>query len=141
MEVAVPRMAEGRNPDMAHSIQISDIDTLKRTSPTGPWVLLHELIHGYHDRAVGAEDKKAIVAAYREALEKGLYEKVLHSKRGRDTYIKAYAATRMEEYFAENCEAYFGVNDFYPFIRAELREYDPTICEIIERVWHVTEDE
>ena len=55
----------------------------------------------------------------------------------RSTYIKAYAATRMEEYFAESCEAYFAVNDFYPFVRAELREYDPDIYKIIERVYHV----
>jgi len=45
----------------------------------------------------------------------------------------------MEEYFAENCEAYFGLNDFYPFVRAELRDYDPAIYEIIERVFGVNE--
>jgi len=129
----------GRNPDMAHCIQITDIGILKTTRPTGPWVLLHELMHGYHDREVGKEDNKAIVEAYKNALEEGLYQNVLHSKHGRDTRIKAYAATRMEEYFAENCEAYFGVNDFYPFLKAELREYDPAICEIIERVFHVNE--
>ncbi len=131
----------GRNPDMAHSIQITDIRILSRTRPTGPWVLLHELMHGYHDREVGDEDNKAIVKAYKSALAKGLYQKVLHSKRGRGTHTKAYAATRMEEYFAETCEAYFGLNDFYPFVRAELREYDPAICEIIERVFHVNEKE
>lgn len=131
----------GRNPDMAHCVQITDINALKRTRPTGPWVLLHELMHGYHDREVGEEDKKAIVKAYKSALAKGLYQNVLHSKRGRGTRIKAYAATRMEEYFAENCEAYFGLNDFYPFVKAELREYDPAIYEIIERVYHVNEKE
>ena len=131
----------GRNPDMAHCVQITDIDILKRTRPTGPWVLLHELTHGYHDREISEEDNKAIVKAYNSALEKGLYQNVLHSKRGRDTRIKAYAATRMEEYFAENCEAYFGVNDFYPFVKAELREYDPAVYEIIERVYHVNQEE
>jgi len=85
----------GRNPDMAHCIQITDIDVLKSTRPTGPWVLLHELTHGYHDREVSEEDKKAIVKAYQSALQKGLYQQVLHSKRGRDTRIKAYAAERV----------------------------------------------
>jgi len=127
----------GRNPDMAHAIQLTDINVLKSTRPTGPWVLLHELIHGYHDRYVNAEDKKAIAKAYKDALAKGLYQKVLHTKRGRGTYIKAYGATRMEEYFAETAEAYFGVNDFYPFVRAELKEYDPEIFKVIERVFHV----
>jgi len=132
-------MDHGRNPDMAHCIEITDIDVLKTTSPTGPWVLLHELTHGYHDREVGKEDKRAIVKAYEAALAKGLYQSVLHSKRRREARVKAYAATRMEEYFAENSEAYFGLNDFYPFVRAELRDYDPAICEIIERVYHVGE--
>ena len=62
---------------------------------------------------------------------------MLHTNRGRGKYVKAYGATRMAEYFAENSEAYFGVNDFYPFLKAELQDYDPDICEIIERVYHV----
>jgi len=132
-------IAHGRNPDMAHAIQITDIGVLSRTRPTGPWVLLHELAHGYHDREVGPDDKKAIVTAYKAALEKGLYQKVLHSKRRGATHVKAYAATRMEEYFSETTEAYFGVNDFYPFVRAELRQYDRAIHDIIERVYHVNE--
>ena len=129
----------GRNPDMAHSVQLTDIGILKRTPPAGPWVLLHELMHGYHDREVGEDDKKAIVEAYKAALKKGLYQKVLHNKSARGARTKAYAATRMEEYFAETCEAYFGVNDFYPFVRAELHEYDPAIHAIIERVFDVNE--
>jgi len=130
----------GRNPDMAHCVQITDIDVLKRTHPAGPWVLMHELMHGYHDREVGEEDNKAIIKAYHTALEKGLYQSVLHRKSRRDARVKAYAATRMQEYFAENCEAYFGVNDFYPFVKPELRDYDPAIYEIIERVFHVDEE-
>ena len=131
----------GRNPAMAHCIQITDIGVLRSTRPTGPWVLLHELIHGYHDREVGEEDRRAIVKAYNAALEKDLYQSVLHSKHSREPRIKAYAATRMEEYFAETSEAYFGVNDFYPFVKPELRDYDPTIYEIIERVFGVNEKE
>ena len=131
--------AHGRNPDMAHCIEITHIDVLKRTRPAGPWVLLHELMHGYHDREVGRKDNDAITRAYKDALAKGLYQKVLHNKGRRPGRVKAYAATRREEYFAENCEAYFGVNDFYPFVRAELRDYDPAIHAIIERVFHVNE--
>ena len=130
-------VSHGRPAEMTHSVQITNISILRRTRPTGPWVLMHELAHGYHDREVSKTDNKAIVEAYESALAKGLYQKVLHTNRGRGKYVKAYAATRMQEYFAENCEAYFGVNDFYPFIKAELQDYDPAICEIIERVYHV----
>ena len=132
-------VANDRPAEMTHSVQISDIKVISHTRPTGPWVLLHELCHGYHDREVSREDFRAIEKAYKTALDKGLYLKVLHTRRGRGKYVKAYAATRMHEYFAETCEAYFGVNDFYPFLRAELQDYDPAICEIIERVYHVNE--
>jgi len=132
-------VSHDRPAEMTHSVQITDIRVLGRTRPTGPWVLMHELAHGYHDREVSAKDNKAIAEAYKSALARGLYQKVLHTNRGRGKYIKAYAATRMQEYFAESCEAYFGVNDFYPFVKAELRDYDPAICEIIERVYHVKE--
>jgi hypothetical protein len=32
-------------------------------------------------------------------------------------------------------EAYFGVNDFYPFVRAELKEHDPAGFALMETVW------
>ena len=32
-------------------------------------------------------------------------------------------------------EAYFGVNDFFPFNRAELKEAEPAIYELMMRVW------
>ena len=40
-----------------------------------------------------------------------------------------------KEYFAESTEAYFGVNDFYPFVRAELKEHDPTMFSLMETLW------
>ena len=45
--------------------------------------------------------------------------------------------TNPPEYFAESCEAYFGTNDFYPFVRAELQRHDPVMYELIERAWGV----
>jgi dipeptidyl-peptidase-4 len=48
---------------------------------------------------------------------------------------KAYAANNVEEYFAEATEAFFGTNDFFPFVRAELREHDPELYRVLERIW------
>ena len=39
------------------------------------------------------------------------------------------------EYFAEATEANFGANDFYPFVRAELREHDPEAYALTESIW------
>jgi hypothetical protein len=33
------------------------------------------------------------------------------------------------------CEAYFGTNDFYPFVKAELIEHDPMMAETIRQAW------
>ena len=43
--------------------------------------------------------------------------------------------SNISEYFAESTEAYFGVNDFYPFVRAELKEHDPAMFSLLEMVW------
>jgi len=39
------------------------------------------------------------------------------------------------EYFAESTEAFFGTNDFYPFIRPELREFDPEMFNLLTKLW------
>jgi hypothetical protein len=45
------------------------------------------------------------------------------------------------EYWAESTEAYFAVNDIYPFVRAELREHDPQMARFIERYWGVDSEQ
>ena len=42
-----------------------------------------------------------------------------------------------QPYFAELSEAYFGTNDFYPFVRAELKEHDPRGYALMEKAWSV----
>ena len=39
------------------------------------------------------------------------------------------------EYFAEASEAYFGTNDFYPYVRSELAEHDPALFELLGKFW------
>ncbi len=39
------------------------------------------------------------------------------------------------EHFAEASEAFFGTNDFYPFVRAELRRHDPGMYALLEKLW------
>jgi len=39
------------------------------------------------------------------------------------------------EYFAESTEAFFGANDFYPFVRAELQRHDPAMDRLLLRFW------
>ncbi|MHC4641058.1 MAG: hypothetical protein ACYS32_05390 [Planctomycetota bacterium] len=102
-----------------------------------PWVVLHELSHGYDYQFLGGGrhySNEVIDKAYRRAKRSGTYESVL-CRYSPDT--KHYAMNNKMEYLAENTEAYFGTNDFYPFVRAELREHDPHACRLLENMWGV----
>jgi len=46
-----------------------------------------------------------------------------------------YALTDQKEFFAEMSEAYFGMNDFFPFNRAELKVEEPEIFELLQTIW------
>ncbi len=98
-----------------------------------PYVVLHELAHAYHDQVLeNGFQNKAVLDAYNEAKAKGIYEKVLLYT-GRT--VKHYGLNNQMEYFAESTEAYLGVNDFYPFVRAELNEHDPGMFKLLRKIW------
>ena len=96
-----------------------------------PYAVLHELAHAYHDQVLDF-DNPMIKKAYGAMKKEGSYEKVL-SHTGRR--VKHYGLNNHKEYFAESTEAYFGVNDFYPFVRAELKEHDPAMHKVLESIW------
>lgn len=96
-----------------------------------PAVILHELAHGYHDQFLDF-DNAEIIAAYDKAVAAGLYENVLLYT---GKYVRHYGLTDHKEYFAEGTEAFFYRNDFYPFVRAELKEYDPTLHDLLLKIW------
>jgi len=96
-----------------------------------PYVVLHELAHAYHDQVLSF-DQPDIVAAYKAVKESGIYENVLLYTGKR---VRHYGLSNHKEYFAESTEAYFGVNDFYPFVRAELKEHDPNMFKLMLRFW------
>ncbi len=96
-----------------------------------PYVVLHELAHAYHDQILGF-DHPEIVAAFNDAKEKGIYENVLLYTGKK---VRHYALSNHKEYFAESTESYFGVNDFYPFVRAELKEHDPAMYALMKKFW------
>lgn len=96
-----------------------------------PYVVLHELAHAYHDQVLSF-DNAEVIAAYDSAKEAKLYEEVLLYTGKK---VKHYGLTNHKEYFAESTEAYLGVNDFYPFVRAELNAHDPKMFGLLEKIW------
>jgi len=96
-----------------------------------PWCVLHELAHAYHDQFLDFENAE-IKATYEASKAAGGYTKALHIQ-GHET--EHYAMTNAKEYFAELSEAYVGTNDFYPFVRGELKKHDPRAYALLEKIW------
>lgn len=96
-----------------------------------PMVVLHELAHAYHDQVLGFDEPR-IIAAYEKAKAAGTYEKVMLYN---GKIVSHYALTNHKEYFAEGTEAFFNRNDFYPFVRAELEQHDPTLHALLVEIW------
>jgi len=123
----------GYNVDMAHCVEIGNMSNFLKWQHIQPSMVLHELAHSYHFRVVGEDE--TIKAAYDHAVSSHIYESVPFVMGGRR---KAYALTNQYEYFAECSEAYFGRNDFYPFLRADLKSFDPEGHAAVEKAWGIS---
>ncbi len=123
----------GYDPRLAKKVHITRAASLldRHHMVKHPAVVLHELAHSYHDQVLGFDDPR-ILAAYKRAMDAGLYDEVLLYT-GRK--VRAYAAENHHEYFAEGTEAYFYRNDFYPFVKAELKEHDPVLYDLLVEIW------
>jgi hypothetical protein len=123
----------GYSTDLAKCVHIPEAADLptRRHINEQPWVILHELAHAYHDQILGFDEPR-IKDAYEKFKKSGHGDNALmyNGKRGRH-----YALTDHKEFFAEMTEAYFGVNDFFPFNRAELREAEPEIFALLRDIW------
>ncbi len=125
--------ANGYSIELAKCVHIpraADLPT-KRNINEQPWVILHELAHAYHDQVLGFDEPR-IRKAYENYKKSGRGERTLLYDGRR---VRHYALTNPMEFFAEMTEAYFGVNDFFPFNRAELRESEPEIYALLRDVW------
>lgn len=120
------------NPEKAKAVEIGSPENFVNwTRHTQPWMVMHELAHAFQQRAVGYKDAE-LLGAYQAAVDSGSYESVLHIN-GKKR--RAYALNNQMEYFAELSEAYFGRNDFYPFVRSEIEEHDPEGYKVLKRLW------
>jgi hypothetical protein len=96
-----------------------------------PWCVLHELAHAYHDRVLGFEQAR-IMSVWKKWRQNPDYEKALYIE-GHPR--RHYGLTNQKEFFAEMTEAYFGMNDFYPFNRGELKTREPEVYALMEEIW------
>ncbi|MCA9173933.1 MAG: metallopeptidase [Planctomycetales bacterium] len=126
-------LANQHDPRLAKHVHIPRAEQLwsRQMWAKHPYVVLHELAHAYHDQVLSFDDRR-VIKVFDEAKQDGIYEQVLLYT-GRK--VRHYGLSNHKEYFAESTEAYFGVNDFYPFVRAELKEHDPRMFALLREIW------
>ncbi|HZK80182.1 MAG TPA: hypothetical protein VFC46_03925, partial [Humisphaera sp.] len=125
----------GLNPEKAKCVELANAKTFLKWVHSQPWMVFHEFAHAYHDQFLESGfDNEPILAAYRDAKEAKIYDAILRNNGHTE---KAYAMTNQMEYFAELSESFFGTNDFYPFIRAELKVHDPKGYDVLKEAWGI----
>lgn len=120
----------GHDPRLAKKVHIANAANFLEWTREQPWMVLHELAHGYYDQHL--EDKSALVASRQRLEEEGRLESVLRWSGARERH---YALSNPDEFFAEGTESWFGVNDYHPFVRAELVEFDRGWSEAVRAAW------
>ena len=98
-----------------------------------PWALMHELAHAYHDQFLGW-DHAGIRQNFDDIVASGQLKQVRHITGSNREH---YALTNPKEFFAEMTESYLGTNDFYPFVRGELRDSFPETHALMQSIWMV----
>jgi hypothetical protein len=125
--------AHGYSPDLAKCVHLPRAKDVvrKRNINEQPWCILHELAHAYHDQFLTFEEPR-VLAAFEQYKRSGRGDTALlyNGKR-----VKHYALTNHKEFFAEMTESFFGVNDFFPFTRAELIDSEPELHQLLTRIW------
>ncbi len=128
----------GRDPAMAKGVEFTNVRIFEEETRRMPAFTLHELAHAYYNgRFPMGFGNPEIKAAYEKAKASGKYEHVERKdSEGSITLKRAYAMENPQEYFAESTEACFSRNDFFPFTRAELKQHDPEMFALLEKLWN-----
>jgi len=124
----------GFDPQKAEGVEICNAKNFLAWTLEQPWMLLHELAHAFEERELAADDPRRgeLARLFEAAKGSGRYDLVLHWD-GATT--RHYAVTDAKEYFAEGSEAWLGVNDFYPFVDSELKQFDPDLAAFLKKIW------
>jgi dipeptidyl-peptidase-4 len=128
----------GHDPRLTRKVHITQARELlsREQLLKHPAAILHELAHGYHDQVLGF-DNPEVIGVFERARAAGTYDQVLLYD---GKTVRHYGLGNHKEYFAEGTEAYFYRNDFYPFVRAELKQHDQPLHDLLEKLWGVSND-
>lgn len=125
--------SHGNDPAKAGCVEMWKLHDYFDWRSQQPFMVLHELSHSYHHEMLDKFGPR-INALYNKMRADGRYNSVSHIAGGPQQ--KHYAMSSEWEYFAECSEAYWGKNDFSPFVRSELLAFDPEGYQLQEDAWH-----
>jgi hypothetical protein len=121
----------------AKCVEISNITNFVNwTNQNQPYMVLHELAHAYHHRVLNF-NSAVINNAFSNAVNQNLYKNISYHNGGGNynNAAVAYGLNNEKEFFAELTEAYFGLNDYFPFDYADLQGYDIVGFDMMIAVW------
>ena len=128
-------LRSGKDARKANNVEILNMKFLTEKWQPGKdrdqIVILHELSHAVQFHLLAAYEP-ALKAAYKQAMDRGLYDNVKHES---GKTAKAYAAASDKEYFAELTCSYLDRCAYFPFTREELKEHDPVGYQVMEAIW------
>lgn len=125
--------------EKAGGVEIINADDFLTWRRDQPYMTFHELAHAFHWRLAKLDPE--IEAAFQHAKDAKRYDEVARNSLPTGKTERAYAITNSHEYFAELSEAYFALNDFYPYTRRQLADLDPEGLKLMERVWKLSASE
>lgn len=117
--------------DWARGVEFGNARNFLSWSFVQPAMVLHELAHAWHDQVLGFHHPY-VTEVFEAVRDSGRLHRVLYRTGGERP---AYAANNSAEFFAEMSEAWWATNDFYPFVRAELKRDFPEVAELMEATW------
>ena len=80
------------NPAKTKCVDVGDITRYTNNLPgRATMVMLHEMIHAWHDQVLGFDDQR-IIKAFEKSRDSGVYDKVI---RDRHVKVKHYALTKI----------------------------------------------
>lgn len=119
------------------AVEVSNVDDYLAWRAEQPMCVLHELTHVLEQKA-DAPTLATLQSAFAEAVSSSRYNAVGYVLAAPGETRRAYALSNADEYGAELAEALFGRNDYAPFIRADLVEFDPAGCRAVAGLWRTT---
>ncbi len=121
--------------DWGLGIEFGNAQNFLSWSRQQPAMVLHELSHAWHHQVLGY-GREDVLESFEATRESGVLEEVLYVSGGTR---RAYGLNNPQEFFAEMSEAWWATNDFYPFVRGEVRDRFPGVEQLMEACWQLPE--